>query len=134
MRVTGILIVAAWLVLAGSFAGADDQAKKYDPRVAFAEADTNHDGVIDHEEFHERIVEVFYSADGNKDGFLDAVELKRLTFPDDFTADDKDRDGRVSMREFLRVRFRDYEAADTDDDGVLSLDEVIVAYEGKKRP
>ena len=132
MRVTGTLIVAAWLVLAGSLALADDQAKKYDPRAAFAEADKNHDGVVDHEEFHERIVEVFYSADVNRDGFLDAVELKRLTFPDDFTADDKDKDGRVSMREFLRVRFHDYDAADTNDDGVLSVDEVIVAFEGKK--
>ena len=133
MRMIGTLIVAAGLALAGSGARADDPAKKYDPRAAFAEADTNHDGVVDHEEFHERIVEIFYSADANKDGFLDAEELKRLAFPEDFTADDKDRDGRVSMREFLRVRFHDYEVTDTNDDGVLSLDEVIAAYEGKKR-
>ena len=133
MRVTGTLIVAAGLALAGSPARADDQAKKHDPRAAFAEADTNHDGVVDHEEFHERIVEVFYSADVNKDGFLDAAELKQLVFPDDFTADDKDRDGRVSMREFLRVRFVDFTQADTNQDGVLSVDEVVVAFEGKKR-
>ena len=108
-------------------------AKRYDPHVAFAEADQNHDGVIDHEEFHERIVEVFYAADVNKDGYLDATELKRLLFPDDFTDDDKDHDGRVSMREFLRVRFVDFTRADTNDDGVLSLDEVTAAFEGKKR-
>ena len=133
MRMTAILSVAAGLALAGAPARADDQAKKYDPRAAFAEADSNRDGVIDHEEFHERIVEVFYSTDVNKDGFLDSTELKQLAFPDDFTADDKDRDGRVSMREFLRVRFIDFTQADTDHDGVLSVDEVIVAYEGKKR-
>jgi len=131
MCVTRIVSVIAGFALVVSPARAGDQANKYDPRAAFAEADTNHDGAIDHEEFHERIVEVFYGADANKDGFLDARELKQLAFPEDFTADDKDHDGRVSMREFLRVRFLDFTSADTDD-GVLSLDEVIVAYEGKK--
>ena len=133
MRVTGTLIVAVVLAFVTFPARADDAAKKHDPRAAFAEADTNHDGVVDHAEFQERITEVFYSADANKDGFLDAVELKQLAFPEDFTEDDKDRDGRVSMREFLRVRFHDYDVADTDHDGVLSLEEVVAAFEGKKR-
>jgi len=128
MRLTGTVIIAAALT-AFSPASAEDAAKKYDPRAAFAEADTNHDGVVDHEEFHERIVEVFYSADANKDGVLDAVELKQLTFPDDFK---KDPAGRVTLREFLRVRFHDYDVADKNHDGVLSLDEVVAAYETKK--
>ena len=133
MRTTGTLIVATWLALVGAPARAGDPPKTYDPHVAFAETDTNHDGAIDHEEFHERIVEIFYSADANKDGFLDAAELKRLAFPEDFTADDKDADGRVSMREFLRVRFLDFERTDGNHDGVLEIDEVVAAYQGKKR-
>ena len=36
------------------------------------------------------------------------------------------------MREFLRVRIRDFDAADTNDDGELSLEEVVAAYEGRK--
>jgi len=128
MRLIGTVIIAAAFA-AFSPASADENAKKYDPRAAFAEADTNHDGVVDHEEFHERIVEVFYSADANKDGVLDAVELKQLTFPDDFK---KDPAGRVTLREFLRVRFHDYDVADKNHDGVLSLDEVVAAYETKK--
>jgi len=133
MRVTATsMIVAAGLVLAGFPARADDAMAKHDPRVAFAETDTNHDGVIDHAEYQVRITEVFFSADRNKDGFLDAQELKQLIFPDDFTADDKDRDGRVSLREFLRVRFHDYDVADVNHDGVLSLEEVVAAFEGRK--
>lgn len=132
MRVTGTVIVAAGLALAGTLVHADEQAKTYDPRAAFAESDTNHDRVVDHEEFHARIVEVFYSADANKDGFLDATELKQLAFPEDFTANDKDRDGRVAMREFLRIRFDDYDVADKNGDGVLSIDEVVAVYEVKK--
>lgn len=131
MRATATVIVAAGLALAGAVVHADEQAKTYDPRAAFAESDTNRDGVVDHEEFHARIVEVFYSADANKDGFLDATELKQLAFPEDFTANDKDRDGRVAMREFLRIRFDDYDVADKNGDGVLSIDEVVAVYEVK---
>ena len=42
---------------------------------------------------------------------------------------------RKLRRDKLRdlVRFHDYDVADTDHDGVLSLDEVIAAFEGRKR-
>ena len=132
MRAITVLVVAAGIALAGVLVHADDAAKKSDPRAAFAESDLNHDGSIDHGEFQTRMVEVFYFADVNKDGFLDPSELKRLAFPEDFTDDDKDRDGRVSMREFLRVRFHDFDLADTNHDGELSLEEVVTVYEGKK--
>ena len=127
-----VTIGVVWMIAAAGAAEPSAQ-KPYDPRAAFAETDKDHDGVIDHEEFQERIVDVFYSADANKDGFLDATELKQLVFADDFAVDDRDHDGRVSMREFLRVRFLDFTSADTDGDGVLSVDEVVIAYEGKKR-
>ena len=135
MRMLSTLLLTTGVALTITTASAAEPAakKSYDPRAAFAETDRNHDGGIDHEEFHERIVDVFYSADANKDGFLDATELKRLVFPEDFTVDDRDHDGRVSMREFLRVRFLDFTSADTDGDGVLSVDEVVIAFEGKKR-
>jgi Ca2+-binding EF-hand superfamily protein len=133
MRVTNSVILAAGLVLAGAPVRAGESTLTYDPRAAFAESDTNHDGSVDHGEFHARIVEVFYSADADKNGFLDATELERLTFPEDFTANDKDRNGRVAMGEFLRVRFTDYEAADGNGDGVLSVDEVVAVYEVKAR-
>jgi hypothetical protein len=102
-----------------------------DPRAAFAETDRNHDGVVDHEEFQERLVEVFYFADADKNGVLDAGELQRLPFGDDFRRDDKDADGTVTLHEFLRVRFKDYDAADANHDGVLELDEVVTTYERK---
>lgn len=125
-------LLLAGLVMAPGLAWAAEPGDKYDPRAAFEEADTNHDGVVDHAEFQERIVEIFYRADRNKDGFIDPEELKTLTFPEDFKADDKDADGRVSMREFLRVRFHDYDVADRDHDGVLSLEEVIATYEARR--
>ena len=133
MRWTSMLVLTTALALAGSAARADAPTKAYDPRAAFAEADTDHDGQIDREEFQERIVEVFYSADRNKDGFLDVEKVQLLVFPDDFKDEDRDHDGHISMREFLRVRQHDYDQADSDDDGFLSLDEVVAVYEKKAR-
>jgi len=132
MRTIKTLILAAALVAAGS-AYAADASPKPDPRQAFKETDTNGDGVIDHQEFHVRIVEVFYFADFNKDGYLDEKELKALAFPEDFKEQDRDANGRVSMREFLRIRFADFPKTDTNGDGVLSVDEIVAVYEGKSK-
>jgi Ca2+-binding EF-hand superfamily protein len=129
--------VAAALVLAGVFAGgawaADVAPPAHDPRAAFAETDTDKNGVVDRGEFNARIVEVFYFADTDRDGTLTPEEQKRLVFPEDFKAVDKDGDGRLTLREFLRVRFADFDVADTNEDGVLSVEEVVAAFEGKAR-
>ena len=102
-------LLAATIVLAAGRTFAEDPTpkEKYgDPHQAFAQADTNRDGVIDHAEYQERITEIFFFADKNKDG-------------------------RVSLHEFLRVRFKDFEKADKNDDGVLEIDEVVATYEDK---
>ena len=133
MRATPIMFLITVLTLAVSAARADDQATAYDPKTAFAESDKNGDGVIDHRELYERVVDVFYRADANKDGFLSVEEFYQLPFPGDFKGGDRDGDGRVSLREFVRLREQDFDAADTDQDEVLSLEEVITVYEGKKK-
>ena len=133
MQTTMTLILTVALAVVIIPARAHAQTAPYDPRVTFTETDLNQDGVIDHAEFQERLSFVFYRADTNKGGFLDPIELKQLVFPEEFTADDKDKDGRVSMREFLRVRFHDFDVADTNHDGVLSDDEVVAAFEGTKQ-
>jgi Ca2+-binding EF-hand superfamily protein len=130
-RAAASVALFAALVLGATSGRAAEPEKRYDPHTAFAETDSNNDGSIDRGEFHLRIVEVFYFADTDKDGYLSPDEQKRLVFPEDFTADDKDGDGRISLREFLRVRFADFDAVDTDHDGMLSLDEVVGAYAKK---
>lgn len=130
-RATVGLALAAALVLGAAAGRAAELEKRYDPHGAFAETDANNDGSVDRGEFQARIVEIFYFADTDKNGFLSPEEQKRLVFPEDFTEDDKDADGRISLREFLRVRFAEFDAVDTDHDGMLSLDEVVAAYAKK---
>ena len=131
MRSPVRLVAAAITLFAAIAARADEPAAKYDPRTAFKEADSNGDGTIDRWEFYNRIVEVFYHADADKDGYLSREEIARLTFPDDMQNADSGHDGRISLNEFLRVRELDFETADRNKDGVLSLQEVIDIYEVK---
>jgi hypothetical protein len=128
-----IFAFTAVLVLLGG-AHAQDQKTSYDPRAAFAETDKNHDGQIDLEEFHTRLVEVFYLADRDKDGFLSVEEYTQLPYSEGFKDADRNGDGRIALAEFVSIRFRQFEDADTNHDGQLSLEETVVAYEGKRKP
>lgn len=131
MRSMWMVVVAPVFLLGSVSAEAETAETKYDPRAAFAETDTTADGAIDRQEFYVRVVEVFYRADTNKDGFLAADEVALLTFPDDMRKADSNRDGRISVHEFVRIRDLDFEEADRDKDGLLSIDEVVGAYEVK---
>lgn len=122
-------LLVALALLAGPVR-ADESGPPHDPRVAHKESDTNGDGQVDRAEFHQRMLEVFFHADRDKDGYMTREELERaVAFPDDFNDADRDGDGRYSFYEFVEVRFYDYDTVDTDDDGLLSVDEVVEVFE-----
>lgn len=132
MRSTLMCLLFATTISLAGIAWAADDAGSYDPKNAFAETDADHNGRIDIGEFHTRLVEVFYSADTNKDGYLDGAELSRLPFSETIVAVDRDADGKVSMREFVRVRVHQFIDSDGNDDMELTVDEVVGAYEGRQ--
>jgi Ca2+-binding EF-hand superfamily protein len=129
MHVTQLALFSVGVLVMAAAASAADSVPPYDPRQAFTETDTNPDGQIDLAEFHARIVDVFYLADGNKDGFLSTEEYARLPFSGSIGVADANGDGKLSLHEFVAVRFRQFQAADTNHNGELSLDEVVAAYE-----
>lgn len=123
-------LFAALLALSAAPAFAEEAPKAHDPRAAFAETDENSDGRIDREEFHHRVVEIFFHGDRDKDGYMTDAELAgAVEFPKDFENADRNADDRISLYEFIQVRFATFDEVDTDEDGVLSVDEVVGAYE-----
>ena len=132
MRILHLLPLGL-IVLTASAGLAAEPAKPQDPKTAFSEADENHDGRIDREEFHHRVVEIFYFGDRDKDGYLTQQELvAAVVFPDDFEDADRSGDGRISLYEFIQVRFATFDEVDADHDGVLSVEEVVTTYDSKQ--
>jgi Ca2+-binding EF-hand superfamily protein len=115
-------------------ANAGAQQRAYDPKQAFQETDTNHDGSIELDEFSARLIDVFFMGDTNKDGKLSKEEYDAVVvIREDFSAADHDKDGFVSRTEFIRARLPLFQQADKNEDGVLSLEEVTTLYEAKKK-
>ena len=101
----------------------------HDPKAAHAEADRNGDGYVDVEEFHQRITEVYFHGDKDKDGAMAYTEMDEMVvFREDWSTVDSNANGQVSLHEFVRDRMLDFEEIDADDDGLLSADEVETAY------
>ena len=123
-------IAALGLVACAKPAPVATPTRDHDPRAAHADADKNGDGMIDRQEFHTRMVEVFFHGDRDKDGQMIWTELEQTTiFPEDFRDADINGDDQIAMYEFIRVRFYDYDVVDTDSDGLLSVEEIVVVFE-----
>ena len=133
MRRTAFRLVPVLLLLISGPVFGADAPQAPDPRAAFAETDANRDGRIDREEFHHRMVEIFFHGDTDKDGYMTREELvTSVVFPEDFADADRNADGRISLYEFVQVRFATFDDVDADEDGVLSVEEVVATYEAKK--
>jgi len=103
-------------------------AEQMGANATMALVDKNKDGRIDREEFHQRMTEVFFFADVDKDGQLTFAELAAVTKvdPEAFKRADRDGGGKLSLYEFIYVIHRDFDAADKNQDGVIDLQELQV--------
>ena len=91
----------------------------------FQRHDKNGDGKIDREEFHQAVVEAFFFRDKGKSGYLVITELSEAT-PETLKSVAHKTDGRISLQEFVNALFKDFEAADTDHDGLLTAEEIEI--------
>lgn len=93
---------------------------------SFDQTDLDHNGRIDRAEYQRRMVEVFYFADTNKDGFVTVAELEAIekVDPKAFKKADRNGDGKLTVDEFVTYRMIQFDEADTNKDGVLTREEV----------
>jgi Ca2+-binding EF-hand superfamily protein len=91
-------------------------------------ADKNRDGKIGRVEFLERMKEAFFFIDDDKDGSVILIEYQRIQGADPrrFAAADRNKDGKLSIDEFLKIISEDFDAADKNDDGVIDAEEIRV--------
>lgn len=130
MRFSATVFLPALLLLAFGAAPATADDLDYDAREAHAAADTNKDGSVDRREFHVRMVEVFYHSDTNKDGVLDMAELQAIQEQMISAPADDDGDRKLNLSEYVDYRFEGFHAADKNSNGLLSVEEVVQAYDG----
>ena len=124
-----ILLFFTTLLLASGAAFAQNAPPTADPRAAHAVTDSDHNGQIDREEFHHRMVEVFYFSDSDRNGYIVISELRTFDAAELFERADRDHDGRLLMSEFIDARFADFKEADSDSDGGLSVEEIVERFE-----
>jgi EF-hand domain pair len=118
-----MLIAAVFIDTAGYSATAEQMTRE----EVMATADKNHDGLVDLQEYNQRLTEVFFFADTDKDGKLSWEEIHAVVVdadPQRFKAADTDGDGKLSLSEFLYALDIDFIKADTNHDGVLDQEEV----------
>jgi Ca2+-binding EF-hand superfamily protein len=125
MRIAyGCLAASALGLLLTGLAAAQTRSD-LDTKTWVKEHDKNADGALDREEFFQAVVEAFYFRDKYKTGYLAIEELKEAS-PEMLSAvKRKDRD-KLSLQEYVNAMFRDFEAADTDKDGLLTVEEIDV--------
>jgi Ca2+-binding EF-hand superfamily protein len=120
----GLLTVAMALgfLLAGAPA-ATQTVPAPDVQTWMKKYDRNEDGKLDRGEFHQAVVEAFFFRDRDKSGYLAVTELKEAS-PEALKAIKRKSDTRISLEEYVNALFKDFEAADTDGDGVLIVVEI----------
>ena len=100
-------------------------------------ADLNHDGNVSLDEFHQDIVQGWHSLGPDAEGYVHLAHLSQLPRIGKgqlrrLAAADKDGDGKLSFTEVVQARMAYFEAADVDQNDMLSLQECM-AYERQRR-
>jgi Ca2+-binding EF-hand superfamily protein len=86
--------------------------------------DSDHDGTIELAEAQAAAGKVFDGAETDKDGTVDAKELKGRLSKKDLKAADTDSDGTLDHKEYLALVEQRFKAADPDNDGTLDAKEL----------
>ena len=124
MKNSAILLLIVTVMIATVSVSAAGQ--RMDAAATMAITDKNGDERIDREEYHQRMTEVFFFADKDKDGYLTITEIQAVEAldPQAFHLADRDGSQSLSLYEYLSALHKDFEAADRDGDGTIDMQEL----------
>ncbi len=120
-------IAAAAAVAMTTIVGAA-RAEMTDVEVVFVKTDRNGDFTLSKAEVLQVAIDQFVIADTNGDGLIDKEEAGELSADAEFSDNDADKSGSLSIDEMIAEKLADFSALDTSGDGLLSLDELNAAY------
>jgi hypothetical protein len=96
--------------------------------VLFVQADRNGDLVLSKAEVLLVAVQDFTASDSDRDDLLEKQEVGDIAKDSEFSDNDADKDGALSIEEVVTEKLADFKAADSDKNGSLSVDEVKAFY------
>lgn len=107
------------------------RAELSDVAVLFVKADHNSDRFLSKAEVVATSMLQFNETDSDQDGLLEKREVADLADDAEFSDNDADKSGSLSLEEVITEKLADFKAADTDGDGRLSFEEVKAFYDKK---
>lgn len=130
-KVMRVLIAAAAAAAFAAFA-APAVAEPTDMEIVFIKSDENGDGVLSKGEVLIISIRQFDESDANGDQVIDAEEAGEIATHVEFTDNDADKSGSLSLEEMIEEKLTDFKAIDADSDGFLTMEEIETAYEGQQ--
>jgi hypothetical protein len=100
--------------------------------ILFVKVDQNGDLVLNKGEVLLVTITQFNLANSDRDNMLEKQEVGDLATHPEFSDNDTNKDGSLSIEEIIAEKLADFKAADTNNDGVLTIIEVKTFYENKK--
>ena len=128
-----LLCVLAMLIITSAVYG--QQQSPAGQQAIWDNADKNKDGFIDRIEFLEVMTDAFFFVDTDKDGYLTLVEIRRIVGtmdPKQFEDADRDKNGKLDIYEYESAISKDFDAADTNGDGKITVEEFKLLRQGAK--
>lgn len=108
------------------------KAEMSDLEIIFVNVDQDGDLVLSKGEVLLIAIRQFNLSDSDRDGMLEKQEVGDLASDPEFSDNDANKDGALSIEEVITEKLADFKAADTNSDGVLTVIEVTKFYEGKQ--
>ncbi len=104
------------------------KADMTDLEIIFVKVDTNGDLVLNKAEVLLIAITSFNVADSDRDNMLEKQEIGKLASDPEFSDNDTDKDGALSIEEVIAEKLADFTSADTNNDGMLTIIEVKKFY------